>query len=105
MYREAGDLHVQVSERAVRELSRLVRDELAPTEFIRIDRANRCGGPRFQVVIDDVSTPLDSVIRVPGPDGDVEITVGQALVGLLEGVVLDYSEDGFVFGESAPVGC
>ncbi|AEJ44555.1 (Fe-S)-cluster assembly protein [Alicyclobacillus acidocaldarius] len=96
---------MQVSERAAQELLRLAREELAPGEFIRIDRAYRCGGPRFQVVIDEVSTPLDSVIRVSGPDGDVEVTVGQALVKLLEGVVLDYSEDGFVFGETAPVGC
>jgi len=96
---------VQVSERAAQALFRLAREELAPAEFIRIDRAYQCGGPRFQVVIDDVSTPLDSVIRVSGTDGDVEVIVGQALVKLLEGVVLDYSEDGFVFGETAPVGC
>ncbi|WP_206831128.1 iron-sulfur cluster assembly protein [Alicyclobacillus fructus] len=96
---------MQVSDRALGELIRLAREELRPSEFIRIDRANRCGGPRFQVVIDDVSTPLDSVIRVSGPEGGVEITVGQPIAKLLDGVVLDYSEDGFVFGESAPVGC
>ncbi|WP_062305878.1 hypothetical protein [Alicyclobacillus sendaiensis] len=96
---------MQVSERAARALLRLAREELRPGEFVRIDRAYRCGGPRFQVVIDDLSTPLDSTLRVSGPDGDVEVTVAQALVKLLEGIVLDYSEEGFVFGETAPVGC
>ncbi|MBF8379110.1 iron-sulfur cluster assembly protein [Alicyclobacillus mali] len=96
---------MQVSERAVQELSRLAREELARGEFLRIDRAFRCGGPRFQVVIDDRTAPLDSVIRLSSPDGDVEVTVGHALVQLLEGITLDYSEEGFVFGESSPVGC
>ncbi|SIS55463.1 iron-sulfur cluster assembly accessory protein [Alicyclobacillus vulcanalis] len=96
---------MQVTDRAVEALSRLAQEELRTGELIRVDRAYRCGGPPFQVVIDDTKGPLDTTLRFEGAQGAVDVTVAQAIVKLLADVVLDYGEDGFVFEEAAKLGC
>lgn len=80
---------------AERELARFIEEELSDHEFIRIARAFQCGGPRFQLTVDDNTTVMDERVSV----GDVWVVIDKACLTLLENMNVDYCNGGFIFDD------
>ncbi|WP_067621403.1 hypothetical protein [Alicyclobacillus acidiphilus] len=102
-----------ITTEARRELIRFAKEELYEGEFIRIARAYQCGGPRFQLTVDDVRTQMDVAISLDGEvleadrglDHDVAIVIDKTCLGLLANARIDYVQSGFVFEESVGAVC
>lgn len=76
-------------------------DELAPGEFIRIQRQYQCGGSRFEIVVDDASNTMDEELMVSG----VRVIINKSCMELLEECTLDFTEAGFIFLDEARNQC
>ncbi|GMA56620.1 Fe-S cluster assembly iron-binding protein IscA [Alicyclobacillus sacchari] len=99
---------------ACSEIGRFHREELCSGEFIRIARAYQCGGPRFQLTVDDVMTGLDRIVPVANGSAEqtqaelgdgVTVVIDEVCLQLLEGVLVDFGENGFMFAEAPPSAC
>lgn len=88
---------MKITDAATCELMRFSREELSDGEFIRVARAYQCGGPRFQLTVDDEQTKMDERITVDG----VTIVVEKSCLDLLNDVTIDFANEGFVFESAA----
>lgn len=86
---------LEITTEAKAELVRFTQQELTEGEFVRISRAYQCGGPKFQLTVDDERTPMDETVGVNG----LEIVVERSCLELLQGTQLDFTEQGFSFFE------
>ncbi|GLV13279.1 hypothetical protein Heshes_09630 [Alicyclobacillus hesperidum] len=100
--------------RACQEIARFQREELFSGEFIRIARAYQCGGPRFQLTVDDVMTGLDRIVPISQAaiepslaesDECVTVVIDEVCLHLLEGVTVDFLETGFTFADAPSAVC
>lgn len=92
---------IQITQPAHQELIRFHSEELVPGEFIRIARAYQCGGPRFQLTVDDSVTAMDDTLQFEGYAVVIDKTCNQ----LLDGCQLDFTETGFVFYDNLHNAC
>jgi Fe-S cluster assembly iron-binding protein IscA len=84
---------LKITESAHAELARFHKEELFDGEFIRIARAYQCGGPRFQLTVDETRTSMDQTIEF----SDFELVIENSCLELLKDCELDYAETGFIF--------
>jgi len=82
-----------ITEEAKTELKRFNNEELFEGEFIRISRAYQCGGPKFQLTVDNSRTAMDEILTVE----DLQIVVEQTCLDLLKDSELHFKEQGFLF--------
>jgi len=82
-----------ISEEAKTELKRFHNEELFDGEFIRISRAYQCGGPKFQLSVDDSRTAMDEILAVD----DLQIVVERTCLDLLKDSELHFNAEGFLF--------
>ncbi|GEO24623.1 hypothetical protein AAC03nite_04080 [Alicyclobacillus acidoterrestris] len=90
-----------MTDAAKMELLRFSREELADGEFIRIARAYQCGGPRFQLIVDDTESKLDERIVLD----EVTLFVDSACHRLLKDVTIDFTDAGFSFHDADNLRC
>lgn len=86
---------------AVQAIERFAQEELTDGEFIRIARAYQCGGPRFQLTVDDALTQMDIAV----PCGSHTVYVDEVCLGLLGHMMIDFHDDGFVFEDTDMAVC
>lgn len=91
--REESTLSFTITPAAVAELSRFSQEELYEGEWIRIGRSYQCGGPKFQLTVEQTRTNMDDTILVDG----VQVIVERACLQLLEACELDFHDGSFVF--------
>jgi Fe-S cluster assembly iron-binding protein IscA len=84
---------LKITESARAELARFHKEELFDGEFIRIARAYQCGGPRFQLTVDETRTSMDETLTF----SDFELVIEHSCLELLKDCELDYVETGFFF--------
>lgn len=102
-----------ITRAAKQEIIRFAQEELFDGEFIRIARAYQCGGPRFQLTVDDVKTSMDRVVTLDGEivaeeaqiGGSAAIVIDAACLQLLENMQIDFVESGFVFDDPVEAVC
>jgi Fe-S cluster assembly iron-binding protein IscA len=82
-----------ITESAKSELARFSREEVCDDEFVRITRAYQCGGPRFQLIVDDTRTSMDETLTFKG----FEIVVDNSCKQLLKDCEIEFNQNGFQF--------
>jgi Fe-S cluster assembly iron-binding protein IscA len=86
-------MEFSITERARKELERFSSEELLENEVVRINKGFKCGGPTFELMVDDSVQPLDKILNY----GTFRLVVNEAFLQLLDGITLDFLEEGFVF--------
>ncbi|WAH38071.1 iron-sulfur cluster biosynthesis family protein [Alicyclobacillus dauci] len=84
---------MHITESAKSEIQRFYKEELQVGEFVRIARAYQCGGSRFQILVDDVTTPMDRSVQFE----EFAIVIDGSCEALLDDCELDFHESGFIF--------
>jgi Fe-S cluster assembly iron-binding protein IscA len=90
-----------ITRRAMDELERFSKEELFDNEVIRINKGLKCGGPIFELTVDDAILSFDKILDY----GTFRLIVNESYWNLLNGVTLDFQEEGFVFEGEGHLRC